>query len=172
MVDDAQTRFLKLHMAHQRAVYGFLLAAVRNPVEADDLLQQVTLVLWKKFGEFREDAPYLPWAFGIARRELAMHFRSKGRGERRVPLEILDQVAPELEAQDGRLEQERGALADCVRTLPDPLRELLRLRYDEGASLRELAGRLGQSLAAINMKIVRIRRALLDCTRRRLAGEA
>lgn len=172
MVDDAQTRFLKLHMAHQRSLYGFLLAAVRNPVEADDLLQQVTLILWKKFGSFREGSPYLAWAFGVARFEIASHFRRQGRGERRLPLEILDQVAPELEAQEGRLEQERGALAECVRVLPEPLRELLRLRYDEGASLRDLAGRLGQSLAAVNMKIVRIRRALLDCTRRRLAGEA
>jgi RNA polymerase sigma-70 factor (ECF subfamily) len=172
MVDDAQTRFLKLHMAQQRPLYGFILAAVRDPVEADDLLQQVTLILWKKFEEFREGSPYLPWAFGIARYEIASHFRRQGRGERRVSMDILDQVAPELEAQEGRLERERGALAECVRTLPEPLRELLRLRYDEGTSLRELASRLGQSLAAVNMKIVRVRRALLDAARPRLAGEA
>jgi RNA polymerase sigma-70 factor (ECF subfamily) len=172
MVADTQERFLRIHMAHQRALYGFLLAAVRNPVETDDLLQQVTLVLWKKFGEFREGAPYLPWAFGIARREVAAHFRRLGRGERCAPLDILDQVAPALEDLDAPLTRERGALAQCVEGLPAPLREILRARYDEGTSLRALAARLGQSLAAVNMKIVRLRRALLDCTRRRLAEDA
>jgi RNA polymerase sigma-70 factor (ECF subfamily) len=171
-MEDLQTRFLRLHMAHQRSLYGYLLAAVREPATADDLLQQATLVLWKKFGEFREGSPYLPWAFGIARREVAMHFRRLGRGERCVPLEILDQVAPVLEREAGPLDRERGALADCVRGLPEPLRELLRLRYEEGSSLRDLARRLGQTLAGVNMRIVRLRRALLDCTRRRLAGEA
>ncbi len=172
MVDDLQTRFLKLHMAQQRSLYAFLLAALRDPGEADEILQQVTLVLWRKFAEFREGSPYLPWAFGIARLELAMHYRRKSRGGRCVPMDILDLVAPELERNEGPLERERGALADCVRSLPEPLRELLRLRYDEGASLRELSSRLGQTLAAINMKIVRLRRALLDCTRRRIAEEA
>ncbi|HYF01100.1 MAG TPA: sigma-70 family RNA polymerase sigma factor [Planctomycetota bacterium] len=171
-MDDLHTRFLRLHMAHQRALFGFLLAAVREPSTAEDLLQEVTLVLWKKFGEFRQDAPYLPWAFGIARREVAQHFRDRGRGERCVPLEILDQVTPVLEQEDERLASERGALAACIESLPDPLRDLLRLRYEEGTPLRDLSARLGQSLAAINMRIVRLRRALLDCTRRRLAEEA
>jgi RNA polymerase sigma-70 factor (ECF subfamily) len=171
-MEDLHTRFLRLHMAQQRSIYGYLLAAVRDPSAADDLLQEVTLVLWKKFGEFREGSPYLPWAFGIARREVALYFREKGRGERCVPLEILDRVAPALEREEPRLERERGALADCVRGLPEPLRELLRLRYEEGTPLRALAQRLGQTLAGLNMRIVRLRRALLDCTRKRLAGEA
>lgn len=169
-MDDLHTRFLKVHMAHQRALFSYLLAAVRDPQNAEDLLQQVTLVLWKKFETYRPEIHYLAWAFGIARREVADFFRSRGRQERPLPLEILDSVAPELEREE--LSAETRALSDCIEKLPDPLRELLRLRYQEGQSLKQLSESLGQTLSAINMRIVRVRRSLLDCTQRALAGEA
>jgi RNA polymerase sigma-70 factor (ECF subfamily) len=171
-MEDLHTSFLRLHMAHQRSLFNYLLAAVRDPQRAEDLLQQVTLILWKKFPEYRREASYLAWAFGVARREVLMYFRERDRRERPVPLEILDAVTPVLEAQAEELSAESRALHDCVEKLPDPLRELLRLRYHEGRTLRDLAQRLGQTLAAVNMKIVRARRALLDCTRRALAGGA
>jgi len=168
VTEDLQTRFLRLHMAHQRALFSYLLAAVRDPGTAEDLLQEVTLVLWKKFEQYRPEVPYIAWAHGVARREVAAHFRGKGR-ETTLPLEILDSVAPELESLEGELSIESRALAGCMEKLPGPSRELLRLRYQERCSLRALADRMGQSLAAVNMRIVRVRRALLDCTRRALA---
>jgi len=169
VAEDLQTRFLKLHMAHQRSLFSYLFAAVRDPSLAEDLLQEVTLVLWKKFPEYRPEIPFVAWAFGVARVEVAAHFRSKAREETTLPLEVLDALAPEMAALERELSIESRALAACVGKLPEPMKELIRLRYEERFSLRALAGKLGQSLAAINMRIVRIRRALLDCTRRALA---
>lgn len=162
MAEDLQTRFLRLHMAHQKALFAYLLGAVRDFGRAEDLLQQVTLVLWKKFGQYRETSPYLPWAFGVARREVAHYYRERGRRGPTLPLEVLEDVARVLEEE--RLPEEGSALSGCLEKLQPDQRELLRLRYEEGVSLRALAERLGQSLAAVNMKLVRIRRLLLDCT--------
>lgn len=169
-MEDAQTRFLKTHMAHQRPLFGYLLAAVRDPVDAEDLLQAVTLVLWKKFADYRPEVPYLAWAMGIARREVAAFFRSRGRTERLLSLEILDQVAAELHEEHSSAESR--ALHGCVDKLAEPHRELLQMRYRDGQPLAEVARRLGQTLAAVNMKIVRIRRALLECTKRAAEAEA
>jgi RNA polymerase sigma-70 factor (ECF subfamily) len=171
-MEDLQTKFLRVHLAHQRALFAYLLAAVREPARAEDLLQEVTLVLWKRFGEYREELPYAAWAFGVARRELAMHFRERGKEAAPLSLEILDRVAPALEAREEELSAESRALHGCVEKLAPPHRDLLRLRYQEGLPLRTVSERLGQSLAAVNMKIVRLRKALLDCTRRALSGEA
>ncbi len=172
VAEDLQTRFLKLHMSRQRVLFSYLLAAVRDPATAEDLLQQVTLVLWKKFPEYRPEVPYIAWAYGVARREVAAHFRRKSGKETILPLEILDAVAPEIEILEGGLSAESRALAACVGKLAGPMRELLRLRYEERCSRPALASRLGESLAAVNMRIVRVRRALLDCTRRALMEES
>ncbi|MBN1669479.1 MAG: RNA polymerase subunit sigma, partial [Kiritimatiellae bacterium] len=71
MGKDPHTRFLELHMANQRDIFNYLLAAVHDFQDAEDLLQDVTLVLWKKFDQYKEEFPFLRWALGIARREVA-----------------------------------------------------------------------------------------------------
>lgn len=170
MAKDLQTEFLELHLAHQRALFGYLLAGARDFGRAEDLLQQVTLVLWRKFGEYRKSAPYLPWALGVARNELLHHFRA--RKESTLPLEVLDEVAPAIAEEKDRLSDEARALAECVKKLPEGDRALVRSRYEEGTSLSSLADRLKQSLAAVNMRLVRIRKALLECAERSLPEEA
>ena len=170
MPKDPQTEFLELHLAHQRALFGYLLAAVRDFQRAEDLLQQVTLILWKKFGDYRRDAPFLPWAMGVARNEILHHFRA--RKESTLPLEMLDEVTGVLVAEEDALSEESRALADCVKGLPDGDRSLLRSRYEEGTPLAALAARIRQTLAAVNMRLVRIRKTLLDCAERSMAEGA
>jgi RNA polymerase sigma-70 factor, ECF subfamily len=170
MAKDLQTEFLELHLAHQRALFGYLLTAVRDFERAEDLLQQVTLILWKKFGDYRRAAPYLPWALGVARNELLHHFRA--RKESTVPIDVLDEVTGTLVEDEARLSDEARALTECVKKLPESDRVLVRSRYEEGATLSALAGRLRQSLAAVNMRLVRIRKALLDCAERSLVEKA
>ena len=171
MADDAQFQFLKLHMAHQRALLGYLLAAVGDYATAEDLLQETTLVLWEKFGEYRKETPYAAWAFGIARNKLAQHFRNLRRRDGALRLSVLDRVAGALVEGEKRFSAESQALADCVKKLPSELHALVAFRYEKGYSLQGLAERLGQTASAVNMKLVRIRRALLDCTERVLRKE-
>jgi len=164
MAKDAQTEFLELHLAHQRALFGYILAAVRDFQRAEDLLQQVTLILWKKFGDYRRSSPFLPWAMGVARNEILHHFRAKK--EPPLPLEILDEVGGAMAEDAPGLSEESRALAECVQKLPELDRTLLRSRYQEGISLASLASRVRQSLAAVNMRLVRIRKSLVDCTQK------
>jgi RNA polymerase sigma-70 factor (ECF subfamily) len=164
--DDLHARFLSLHMAHQGTLFGYLLTAVRDFQRAEDLLQQVSLVLWKKFSEYRPDAPWLPWAFGIARREVAKHFRDRGPREAELTLGLLDRVSATLAEESGPVASRRQALSACLEKLPPRQRELVRMRYEAGRSLDDLARALNRTAAAVNMILVRIRRALLDCTRR------
>jgi RNA polymerase sigma-70 factor (ECF subfamily) len=170
MPKDPQTEFLELHLAHQRALFGYILAAVRDFQRAEDLLQQVTLILWKKFAGYRRESPFLPWAMGVARNELLHHFRS--RKESTVPLEMLDEVAGVLVDEEDEHSNESRALAECVKSLPESDRLLLRSRYEERASLAALAARIRQTLAAVNMRLVRIRKALMECAERSLTEGA
>ena len=83
----------------------------------------------------------------------------------------LAQRAASADKQEN-LAGERRALAGCVEMLPATQRELVQMRYESGVSLRELAERAGRTVAAVNMMLVRVRRALLDCTQRALANSS
>jgi RNA polymerase sigma-70 factor (ECF subfamily) len=168
---DVHARFLALHMAHQGPLFGYLLGAVHDFQAAEDLLQQVTLILWRKFGEFRPGAPWLPWALGIARREVARHFRGRSRRAVSLTMEILDGVAATYVEEANPIADRRRILARCLEKLPPFHRNLVRLRYEAGRSLDDLASSMKRTVAAVNMILVRIRRALLDCTHRAVARE-
>jgi len=172
MGDDLHSRFLQRHLAHQGTLFSYLLAAVHDFSRAEDLLQEVTLALWEGYGEYRESEPYLPWALGVARRKLARHFRDSGKREVLLSEQILEAAAETLEKDQKPLASEQRALLDCVKKLPDRQRELVRLRYAEGFSLHEVAARLHQTAASVNMALVRVRRTLLHCTGRALAEES
>ena len=59
-----------------------------------------------------------------------------------LSFDILEQVAPVIEKGAERLAAQSQALSGCVEKLPTELRDLVRLRYEEGKSLEELAGLL------------------------------
>ncbi len=166
---DGREQFLKVHMPAQRAVFSFLLAAVHDYQTAEDLLQEVTLILWKKFGDYRTSEPYLRWAFGIARNVVARHFQSQAAA--RVRLRILEFAAVSAEEHAPQLSSESQALLSCLEKLPPEQRELIKRRYEDGVALKSLADQFGQSLAKVNMTLVRLRRALLDCTKRTVLRE-
>jgi RNA polymerase sigma-70 factor (ECF subfamily) len=170
--DDVHARFLALHMGHQGSLFGYLLAAVHDFQKAEDLLQQVSLVLWRKFPEYRPGAPWLPGAFGVARREVAKHFRDRAPREAELTLGLLDRVAATLAEEAGPVAARRRALSACLEKLPPDQRELVKQRYESGRSLDDLARAMNRTVAAVNMILVRIRRALLDCTRREAARGA
>jgi len=171
MADEVHSRFLQLQMAHERALFSYLVAAVQDYQEAEDLLQEITLVLWKKFDHYRPSVSYAAWAFGVARTELACYFRDRGRRGNLLSLEVLQRIEKAWVEEEERLEGERRALAACVEKLSEDHRQLFSFRYDKGFSLETLARKLGQTASAINMKLVRIRKALLDCTGRALVKE-
>ena len=61
---DAQ--FVKLLMEHRSLLHSFIYALVRDVHLAEDILQEMGVVLWTKFGEFRSGSNFGAWAREIA----------------------------------------------------------------------------------------------------------
>lgn len=173
MDDDAHARFLKLYTAHQQDLFAYLLAATRDVSEADDLLQEVAIVLWRRFDDYDPSRRFVSWAYGVARNLLLNHYRKVRRHSgRQISIEVADFLVPAEEeepVEDWR--EEQRALAECLSRLPAEHRDLLDRRYQQSASLKGIAEAMGQTAGAVNMKLCRIRGALLKCVERRLARE-
>lgn len=164
-------QFVRLFSLHQRRIYAYILTLLPHRADAEDVLQESSAVIWRKFDQYEPNTHFAAWACGIARLE-ALNFRRRHRGE---PLQFDDAavevLAEEVESRGEELEDRYRALADCLERLSPADRDLVRRRYTEQASVPRVAEQVGRPLEGLYKAFARIRRALHECIDRRTAGE-
>jgi RNA polymerase sigma-70 factor, ECF subfamily len=171
LVDSLHEQFTALVSRHHTALMGYVLSLVPNWNDAEDILQQTSVVLWRKFGDFRLGSDFLSWACQIARFHVLNHLRKQGRDRHVFSLELVETLASEGVQDAERLEAERGALRACLEKLDARSRDLLAACYAAGATIKQVAQLSGRTPNAVYKGLNRIREALLRCVRRTLAKE-
>jgi RNA polymerase sigma-70 factor (ECF subfamily) len=61
-----QETLVQLMTEHQGRLYAYILSLLGNPDQANDVLQDTNVVLWRSIGEFRVGSNFKAWAFRIA----------------------------------------------------------------------------------------------------------
>lgn len=164
--------FVQLFTRHQRRLYLYILAQVPNPVDAEEILQEANVVIWRKFSQFEPESNFFAWCCQIARYEV-LKYRDRWRKQRERFSDIfIEEVAAAAEQESDNLEDRRQALIDCLGKLRPRDRELIQCRYAPGASGKTVAKLLRRPVNSVYQSLGRIRRSLLECISRRLAGEA
>jgi len=165
--ENLHRSFLRQFLPNEGLLRAYLRAATRDPNEAEDLLQEVSAVLWEKFDSYDETRPFRAWALGVARLQV-LKWKQKAARSRQVlsdeALELLENAA--LAAAE-TAEDRRSHLRDCLSGLPPHLKDVIRMRYLEELPVAQLASRVRKSTAAVEMILVRTRRALRDCVDRK-----
>lgn len=159
--------FVRLLMANERRIYGYILALVGNVNDADDLMQETSAILWKKFDHFEANTSFPAWAMKIAHFEILKFIEGRGgAASGRLDAEVLDslsEIAAEVvEEADDRFE----ALETCLAKLPQSDREMIRMRYEEQVSAKNIASRIDRSSSAVHKALTRVHRRLLECIER------
>lgn len=162
---DRHEEFMRDFIAAEPKLRAYAFACGLSREQADDLVQEGALVLWRRFDTYDRSRPFLPWALGIAH-HLIQKCRQAARETQVLSPEVAEQLAQTCSRMEGEIDRRRGALKKCVERLPDHLRGLVTLRYGERQSLAQIAQKLGRGLSATNMALHRIRQALLDCVQR------
>ena len=70
-------QFTGLLMRHQSQVFGYIFAAVHNLHDAEELYQDTSLILWRKFAGYRPDSDFARWACQTAKYEILRFQRGK-----------------------------------------------------------------------------------------------
>jgi RNA polymerase sigma-70 factor (ECF subfamily) len=171
LVADADVEaFVSLIARHQRRLHQFVASLVLNPADAEDILQETHLVLWREFRRFEPGTNFAAWACTVAFHQVQAWRKRRQRDRLVFSDEFLTAVAADLVESADRLEERGRALARCVEQVPRHHRDLLRLRYDEGCSVEAIADRLGRTTEAVYRMLSRVRKALHDCVTGTLAG--
>lgn len=147
----------------QSRVRAYIMAALGNHADADDVLQRTNLVLWKKAHEFRPGAEFIPWALAIARYEVLSFLRSRRRDQNVFSVDVaalmLDAAADEFADAPAR----QAALVQCLEKLPSRSRNLLWQRYNQEKSIRQIASETGRTDDSVKCQFLRLRKALERC---------
>jgi RNA polymerase sigma-70 factor, ECF subfamily len=163
--------FLRLFTAHEPAVHAFVRSLVPTREDAREVMQEVALVLWKKFASYESGEDFRKWAFGVARFEVLAYARDKARDRHVFGEETVELLAHDAARTSDHLEAQREALESCLAKLPVEQRHLVNAAYAPGARIDQLAARTGRTAMAFYKTLHRIRLALVDCTRRALLKE-
>jgi RNA polymerase sigma-70 factor, ECF subfamily len=170
--DQAMRRFVQRLTACQPRLYAYIMTLLLDPHQADDVLQQTNLVLWEKLDEFLVCDDFDALACKVAYYQVLAHRRDASRRRRRLLFDdrLLEQVAATAGATTGAFQEGYlAALRNCMAKLPEPLRELVRKRYEPDGSVNAIAADSGNSANAVSASLYRIRKNLLACIHDELA---
>ena len=142
-IKDEETRnygFNLLVREYQERVYWHVRKMVIDHDDADDLVQEIFVKVWKNLDSFREDAKLFTWIYRIATNECLTFLKRKKR-KFFVPI---NDVQGELSA---KLENEPGISGDEIQlklqkallTLPDKQRMVFNMKYFDDLKFKEIA---------------------------------
>lgn len=172
-LDDARhDLFLRLFTTAEPALRAFVRSLVPTVADADDVMQEVAVVLWHRFGEYGDKEDFRRWAFGVAKYKVLSWQRDRGRDRHLFNDAITSSLADRAQTLTDRFTAQRQALAACLDKLPRAQRRIIDAAYAPNALMKEIAGTMGWTPMALYKRLHRIRLILLECTRRVLEGGA
>lgn len=166
---DRAEEFVFLLARHERLLGAYVMTMVPHPQDADDILQEAKVVMWRHFGKFELGTNFGAWARKIAFHQVLAYRKRKHRDRLDFSEDFLRAVADETENSAEHLEQRERVLHECIAKLPDDHRETLDLRYREGLSLEDMAARLGRTVGALYRQLSRVRAVLHECVTKNLS---
>jgi len=139
-----------LYRRHNQRVYALCLSMVKNPAQAEDLMQDTFVAVLRGIREFRGQSAFSTWLHRVTRNTVLMGFRKRRVQETSLdemtdPENQRDHTPVEFGAADARLEAtaDRMLLQKAVRRLSRGFRATLLLHDLHGYEHSEVAEMLG-----------------------------
>ena len=165
--------FLRLFLQNERRLYAYILTLLANRADADDVLQEASLVMWDKFDGRQPPDDFAAWGCRIAYFKVLDFYKRTHRTRVRFSQVALERIAETAVEQAAalQLDDRRTALSGCVEKLRPTDRDLLTCRFADGATTQSAAEQVGRSVEAVYKALAKIRQTLFDCVQRTLATE-
>ena len=167
--------FTVLMNRHLAAVRRRIGSIVPNATDADDVLQEVMLKVWRHLSTFRSESSFRTWMTRVASNEALQLYRRDQRRPRCHAVDDLDALASPGESPHqslARVEATR-AVRRAVVGLPAKYRQVLILHDFEQLSAKETAQSLQSSIPAVKTRLFRARLMLSEKLQRtRIRGLA
>jgi RNA polymerase sigma-70 factor, ECF subfamily len=167
-----------LYQLHSRRVYALCLRMVNNPADAEDLMQEAFLQLFRKIGTFRGESAFSTWLHRMTVNVVLMRLRKKS-----LPTDSLEETLdPEAEnspkrdvgAPDLRLSGavDRVNLERSIEQLPPGYRTVFVLHDVQGYEHNEIAEIMGCSVGNSKSQLHKARTRLRELLQEEIRDQA
>lgn len=170
--DKRQDLFVELYSEHEPQIRSFLRSLLPTNNDVDEVLQEVSVVIWKKFDRFDESTDFMRWVYVIARLEALKYRRKHARNRLVFDDTVYTLMADEGKEEHPKRKEELSALEKCLSTLPDNQRSLIDTIYKNRTKTVDLAEKMKTTVSSLYMKLTRTRKALYKCIKQRVQTEA
>lgn len=151
--------FHQLYLNTDKTIYSFILSILKNPQDAEEVMQETYLKVWTSAASYQSQGKPLAWMFTIARNLCYMKFREQKRmadvglddlngeetGELCIPLENMTDAM---------------VLRAALEILKEDERQIVLLHASAGLKHREIAEALNLPLATVLSKYNRAMKKL------------
>jgi len=164
--DSAQVEaFIKLLTEHDRNLTTYVMSLVPSSDDAQDILQETKMALWRSMDSFEAGTNFGAWARKTAFYRILDYRKRKGLEKQRLLFSesCYELLSDDYETHADALEEQCEKLRICIAKLSQRHREILVLRYFRESSVEEVATRVNRSLVATYRVLSRIRLALRNC---------
>jgi RNA polymerase sigma-70 factor, ECF subfamily len=173
--DKDEKAFNEIVNRYGDKIYKIALEITRNSSHAEDVLQEVFVILLQKLDSFHEESKFSTWLYRVAANTSYMRLRSEKKYNNELSLEDYvsydeDGALKGIEIKDWSDSPDEVLLSKevieiiekAMNELPELSRIVFHLKDIEGLSNGEVAGVLGLSVPAVKSRIHRARLFLRD----------
>ena len=141
--------------------------------EAEDLVQEASLLAWRGFGSFRQDTNFRAWFFRILTNAFLSRYRKSRREGQPVSLDDVPELYLWKKSSDAGLAEALDDPAavllagltserinDAIAALPEEYRVVAALYFVDDLSYQDIAGMMGIPIGTVRSRLFRARRQL------------
>lgn len=154
-----QDAFRQLYQSTERTIYSFILSILKNPQDAEEVMQETYLKVWTSAASYHSQGKPLAWMFTIARNLCYMRFRDQ---KHQADIGLDDLAGAETGEVCLPLENMADAmvLRAALTILKEDERQIVLLHASAGMKHREIAADLQMPLATVLSKYNRAMKKL------------
>jgi RNA polymerase sigma-70 factor (ECF subfamily) len=161
--------FAALFKGYRQPVHNFARQLLYDKDKVEDVVQDVSVKVYKNLGLLREPGAFKTWVYRICAMTCRDYNRKTGREQREQRIEDVDVDAeaaaavattPVQPAERYDAQERSKRMAAAVDGLPDAQRSALYLRYFEELSYKEIAEIMGTPIGTVMSRLNRARAAL------------
>lgn len=157
----AQTRLINIFWVD---VFSFVMKKVRDENDADEITVNVFSKVLSKLDMYDPHFQFKTWILTIAQNTIIDFWRKKSR-ENQDPTENLDEVKNQFAKSPEELmisDEEQMKIIKMIESLDKNYQDILRLRFFEEKSIKEIADELGISVANTKVRVMRAKKVLAE----------
>ena len=156
--------FVSLISTNQRRIFAYIITLVPNRSDAEEIMQETTLLMWEKRNDFVPETDFIAWGNRIAYYKI-MNYRRKAMRQRKVVLDEQQfvKIEEQANAKCRQTEDILYKLDDCIKKLPKSDRKIIYMKYSQDINAKKIASQINKSVRSIYLSISRIHGLLLRC---------